>query len=110
MALIAAAPMLLAFIEQIARTTMDGEPVNDGNGIYNDFVMENDDAVSTLSELIDEARVLEAETNARSPDEPEDQNIVIVEVQGGIAEVTKCPPAVTVTIIDHDSAKNGGAA
>jgi hypothetical protein len=49
-ALIAAAPEQNAFIRQIARMTMDGE---------NDFVMENDDAVSTLNALIEEARNLE---------------------------------------------------
>ena len=58
--LIAAAPTLLSFIEQIARMTMDGEPVNDGNDTYYDFVMENDDVVSTLNQLIKEARDLAA--------------------------------------------------
>ncbi len=41
------------FISQIARLTPDGEEV-DGE----EYVMENDDAVATLSRLIDEARQL----------------------------------------------------
>lgn len=28
---------------------------------------------------------------------------VVIEVSGGVAEVTKCPKEVTVTIIDHDN-------
>jgi hypothetical protein len=173
--LIAAAPQLFAFIQQIARMTMDGEPVNYGNDIYSDFVMENDDAVATLNQLIEEARRLEAkakgevaESKATSlPPDPDGMNgrhagwaaaaairdfqratgtdwcdavadllcglmhfcdresfdfqqeldrarryykvecaeetsDVVIEVSGGVAQITKCPAVVSVTIIDHD--------
>jgi hypothetical protein len=80
--LIAATPELFAFIQQIARMTMDGEPVSDGNDIYSDFEMDNDDAVATLNRLIEEARRLEArakgdaaESNATGlPPDPEGKN------------------------------------
>ena len=49
-------PKLLAFAATIARMTQDGEEVNG-----KEFIMENDDAVSTLNALIDEARGLVAE-------------------------------------------------
>ena len=55
-----AAPQMLSFIRQIAEMTMDGEPINDGHDTYYDFEMENDDAVSTLHQLIEKARDLEA--------------------------------------------------
>lgn len=32
-----------------------------------------------------------------------DKPRVIVEVSGGVAEVTQCPPQVEVEIIDHDN-------
>lgn len=44
---------LRQFVQTIARMTQDGEEV-DGE----EFVMENDDAVSTVNRLIDEARKL----------------------------------------------------
>ena len=43
----------IEFIQLIARMTMDGEEI-DGK----EFVMENDDAISTLNSLIDTARDL----------------------------------------------------
>jgi hypothetical protein len=58
--LIAAAPEQNAFIRQIARMTMDGEPVCCYDDTYSDFSMEKDDAVLTLNRLIDDARRLEA--------------------------------------------------
>ena len=58
--LIAAAPEMHSFIRQIAEMTIDGEPINDSNDTYYDFEMENDDAVSTLNQLIEKARDLEA--------------------------------------------------
>jgi hypothetical protein len=33
---------------------------------------------------------------------------VLIEVLGGVAEVTKCPAGVEVTIKDHDNEQNGG--
>lgn len=51
--LLEASPRLLAFAAAIARMTQDGEEV-DGRV----FVMENDGAVATLNELIDDARRL----------------------------------------------------
>lgn len=53
--LIGISPDLLKFAAQIARMTQDGEEVNG-----EEFCMENDDAVSTLNALIDEARALTA--------------------------------------------------
>lgn len=44
------------FIERIAAMTADGEEMEDGG----EFVMENDDAVSTLNRLIEDARELVA--------------------------------------------------
>ena len=44
---------LLTFVQTIARMTQDGEEI-DGE----EFVMENDDAVSTVNGLIEEARTL----------------------------------------------------
>jgi hypothetical protein len=80
--LIADAPELLGLIKQIARMTMDGEPVDDGNGAWYDFVMENDDAVSTLNRLIEDARCLEARAEGEAaeskaislPPDPEGKN------------------------------------
>lgn len=46
---------LLKFVQQIARMTADGEEVEG-----REFIMESDDAVSTLNGLIDEARALVA--------------------------------------------------
>lgn len=46
-------PSLRAFVRTIARMTSDGEMVNG-----KEFVMENDDAVSTLCGLIESARSL----------------------------------------------------
>jgi hypothetical protein len=48
----------IPFIEQIADMTQDGEMLEDENGSNYEFVLENDDAVSTLHALIDEAREL----------------------------------------------------
>jgi hypothetical protein len=48
----------IPFIEQIADMTQDGEMLEDENGEKYEFVLENDDAVSTLHALIDEAREL----------------------------------------------------
>lgn len=31
----------------------------------------------------------------------------VVEISGGVAEVTSCPPGVEVEIVDHDNEKNG---
>jgi hypothetical protein len=53
--LIALSPDLHAFAAMIARMTQDGEEV-DGE----EFVMENDDAVDTVNDLIDQARALTA--------------------------------------------------
>jgi hypothetical protein len=52
-------------IEMIARLTKDGEEV-DGN----EFIMENDDAVNTLNDLIDEARALVNQTKPTPPTAP----------------------------------------
>ena len=57
--LIALSPDLYAFAAMIARMTQDGEEV-DGE----EFVMENDDAVATVNDLIDQARTLTATTRA----------------------------------------------
>jgi len=48
----------IPFIERIAIMTQDGELLEDGDGAKYEFVLENDDAVSTLHALIDEAREL----------------------------------------------------
>lgn len=52
----ALSPDMLAFIQTIARMKQDGE--EDENG--NEWVMENDDAVTTLNDLIETARGLAA--------------------------------------------------
>lgn len=57
---------LQEFIAQIARLNYDGEDI-DGE----DFVMENDDAVTTLSTLIQDARVLLNDQNMPSLSESE---------------------------------------
>lgn len=46
----------IAFIAQIADMTQDGELLEDLDGVKYEFVLENDDAVSTLHALIQEAR------------------------------------------------------
>jgi hypothetical protein len=48
----------IPFIERIADMTQDGEILEDENGVEYEFILENDDAVSTLYALIDEAREL----------------------------------------------------
>jgi hypothetical protein len=48
----------IPFIERIADMTQDGEMLEDENGAKYEFVLENDDAVSTLHALIGEAREL----------------------------------------------------
>ncbi len=53
--LIASSPDLYAFAAMIARMTQDGEEV-DGE----EFILENDDAVATVYDLIDQARALTA--------------------------------------------------
>ena len=35
------------------------------------------------------------------------KNQVIIEVNGGVAEVTRCPSDIEVIIIDHDNNMNG---
>jgi len=35
------------------------------------------------------------------------KNQVIIEVNGGVAEVTRCPSDIEVIIIDHDNEING---
>jgi hypothetical protein len=60
--LIAQSPALYAFAAMIARMTPDGEEI-DGK----EFVMENDDAVSTVNDLIDAARNLIAKTKREQP-------------------------------------------
>jgi len=61
----------IPFIEQIADMTQDGEILEDENGVEYEFVVENDDAASTLHALIDEARELvgrkEGEKQGRLP-------------------------------------------
>jgi hypothetical protein len=51
--LIATAPKMESFIATIARMTQDGET---REGDAEPFIMENDDAVSTLNQLIEHAR------------------------------------------------------
>lgn len=51
----AAAPELLEFVKLIARMNYDGEEIE---GEEEPFLMENDDAVSTLGDLIESARAL----------------------------------------------------
>jgi hypothetical protein len=51
--LISAAPTMNGFIATIARMTQDGEEREDD---AEPFIMENDDAVSTLNRLIEDAR------------------------------------------------------
>lgn len=43
------------FIHLIARMNLDGEKIDEGDGVT-EYVMENDDAVMTLNELIATAR------------------------------------------------------
>lgn len=47
-----------AFVREVAALTADGEEIDDGAGGVTEFILENDDAVSTLGELIDLARTL----------------------------------------------------
>ena len=49
-------PAMLKLTQQLARMNYDGEEINPGHGEIEEFVMENDDAVSTLSGVIREAR------------------------------------------------------
>jgi len=35
------------------------------------------------------------------------KNQVVIEVNGGVAEVTRCPSEIEVIIIDHDNDMNG---
>jgi hypothetical protein len=35
------------------------------------------------------------------------KNQVVIEVNGGVAEVTRCPSDIEVIIIDHDNEING---
>lgn len=35
------------------------------------------------------------------------KNQVVIEVSGGVAEVTRCPSDIEVIIIDHDNDMNG---
>jgi len=35
------------------------------------------------------------------------KNQVVIEVNGGVAEVTRCPSVIEVIIIDHDNDMNG---
>jgi hypothetical protein len=58
----------IPFIEQIADMTQDGEMLEDENGAKYEFVLENDDAVSTLHALIDEARELVGRKDEDSQD------------------------------------------
>ena len=55
---IAVPPITYGGIERIADMTQDGEMLEDENGAKYEFVLENDDAVSTLHALIGEAREL----------------------------------------------------
>jgi hypothetical protein len=36
-----------------------------------------------------------------------EKNQVVVEVSGGVAEITQCPEDIEVIIIDHDNEING---
>lgn len=44
-----------------------------------------------------------SEPRRASPNPKPEPRKVIVEVYGGVAEVTYCPPGVEVEIIDHDN-------
>lgn len=60
-------------------------------------------AVRELNAAVDQAK------GDRVEEGPQAKS-VIVEVSGGVAEITQWPAGVTVKVIDHDIAKEGGAA
>jgi hypothetical protein len=60
----------IPFIERIADLTQDGEMLEDGDGSKYKFVLENDDAVSTLHALIDAARELVGRKDEDSQEDP----------------------------------------